>query len=337
MMDDASREQIVNEIVKMIREAGKSPSADSEHTESQKSNYGSDSSRESNSSNHGSDSRWHGMTDRSVEPPWSAEKKQEASVSETGSTEDTRSEFERRGVYVQSPKDPDALRRMLGRTTARIGVGKCGPRLHTQTMLKLRADHAAARDSVFQDVDQSVLDRLGLFSVQTKCRDKNEYLTRPDLGRQLSDDAAETIRKKCIMHPDVQIFVSDGLSSTAVDANAADILPILLDGLHERGLKTGTPFYVRFGRVGVEDAVSEVLDAEVICVLLGERPGLATAESMSAYICYRASVGMMESRRTVVSNIHRNGISPVEAGAYICDVIEQILKQKASGVELRKG
>lgn len=83
------------------------------------------------------------------------------------------------------------------------------------------------------------------------------------------------------------------------------------------------------------DQISEALNATVTCVLLGERPGLATAESMSAYIAYRATVGMPEARRTVVSNIHSRGIPAVEAGAYIVDVIEKILEAKASGVELK--
>lgn len=237
---------------------------------------------------------------------------------------------------LKDPADPDALLRMKSKTTARIGVGKCGPRLNTRTMLTLRADHAAARDAVFTDVDQAMLDRLGLFTVQTRCPDKNTFITRPDLGRQFDPKALEELKSRCVMNPDVQIYASDGLSSTAVNANLPNILPVLLDGLKAKGLKLGTPFYVRFGRVGAMDAVSEALGAAVTCVLLGERPGLATAESMSAYICYKATVGMPEARRTVVSNIHKAGISAVEAGAYICDVIEQILAAKASGVDLKK-
>ena len=122
----------------------------------------------------------------------------------------------------------------------------------------------------------------------------------------------------------------------AVEANAETILPILTDSLTAKGYRLGTPFYVEFGRVGIEDAVSVVLDAEVVCVLIGERPGLATAESMSAYIVYNSHVGIPESCRTVVSNIHKDGLTAVEAGAYIVEVIEKILEQKASGVNLVK-
>ncbi len=239
-------------------------------------------------------------------------------------------------ILIKDPCDLSALKRMKKTTVARIGAGRCGPRLNTRTLLTLRADHASARDGVFKSVDCSLLKKLGLFSVQTSCEDKNEYLTRPDLGRTLSEDATEKISAKCDMNPEVQIFISDGLSSTAIEANVANILPILQDGLKARNIKIGTPFFVKYGRVGAMDHVSELLNATVTCVLIGERPGLATAESMSAYIAYNARVGMPESMRTVVSNIHSGGINAVEAGAYLCDVIQTILNNKASGVSLNK-
>ena len=237
---------------------------------------------------------------------------------------------------LDDPQDPDALERMIKRTTARIGVGKAGPRLKTQTLLALRADHAQARDAVMKDVDPRILEDAGLFSVQTLCEDKNAFITRPDLGRKLSPEAVQTLKERCVPNPDVQIYISDGLSSTAVEANMNKILPVITEALQSKGLKVGTPFYLRFGRVGAQEQVAETLGAKVVCVLLGERPGLATAESMSAYITYNAYVGMPESKRTVVSNIHRNGTAAVEAGAYIAEVIAKILEQKASGVDLVK-
>ena len=221
-------------------------------------------------------------------------------------------------------------------TPARIGVGRAGPRLKTQTLLTLRADHAAARDAVMMDVPEQLLERLGLFSVQTCCTSKDQFLTRPDLGRQFSLETLEEIKRRCRKSPDVQIYASDGLSSTAIQANLANILPVLMQGLEARGLTVGTPFFVRFGRVAAEDAVAELLGAKVVCILIGERPGLGTAESMSAYICYGAKVGQPEARRTVVSNIHRGGISSVEAGAYIAELIKKIYDAKASGVELKQ-
>ena len=257
-------------------------------------------------------------------------------TSSCSTCEDITSPESKASHLLDKPQDPEALERMIKRTTARIGVGRAGPRLKTQTLLALRADHAQARDAVMKDVDSKVLEDAGLFTVQTLCPDKDSYITRPDLGRQLSPEAVRTLKERCIQNPDVQIYISDGLSSTAVEANMRKILPVITEALQSKGLKVGTPFYLRFGRVGAQEHIAETLGAKVICVLLGERPGLATAESMSAYITYNAYVGMPESKRTVVSNIHKNGTAAVEAGAYVAEVIAKILEQKASGVDLAK-
>ncbi len=237
---------------------------------------------------------------------------------------------------IENPADEDGLRRMMSKTSARIGVGRAGPRLKTQTMLALRADHASARDAVFLDVDEKLLESLNLFSVKTKCNDKNEFLTRPDLGREFDPETEQEIKSKCIANPDVQIYLSDGLSSRAIEANAANILPSLMEGIKNQGFSVGTPFFVKFGRVAAMDHISELLGAKVTCVLIGERPGLGSGESMSAYIAYKATVGMPEANRTVVSNIYSGGISAVEAGAYISEVIAKIMQNKASGVNLKK-
>lgn len=236
---------------------------------------------------------------------------------------------------LDHPQDPEALKRMMRLTTARIGVGCAGARLKTQTLLTLRADHATARDAVMLDVDSHILKTLDLFTVQTCCRDKNEFLTRPDLGRRLSEEGVKTVRERCVMGPDVQLIVADGLSSTAINANIANVLPMVTDGLKAAGVTVGTTFFVRFGRVAVEDQIAELVGAKVVCIFVGERPGLGTAESMSAYLAYNAHVGMAEARRTVVSNIHKDGITAVEAGAYLADLVRKILARKASGVELQ--
>lgn len=239
-------------------------------------------------------------------------------------------------ITLDHPLNRDMLEQMKRSTPARIGVGSAGPRLKTRTYLTLRADHAGARDAVFRDVDEDVLREMGLFTVQTMCENRNEHLTRPDLGRLLSDDTKRELRSKCQMSPQVQIYVADGLSSQAVDANLRDILPALMDGLQDLGIQTGTSFFMKYGRVPAMDQVSELLDAEVTVVLVGERPGLATANSMSAYIAYRATVGMPEGRRTVVSNIHSGGVPAPEAGAHIAQLVKTILEARASGVDLQR-
>ncbi|MCR4672161.1 MAG: ethanolamine ammonia-lyase subunit EutC [Lachnospiraceae bacterium] len=240
------------------------------------------------------------------------------------------------GIQLQDPENELALRAMRRATTARIGLGRAGNRPSTRAMLSFRADHAMAKDAVMKPVDQKFLDRMGLHTVVSKCGDINEHLTRPDLGRQLTDESIKYIEENCVKNPQIQIYVSDGLSNAAIENNAEDLLSILMEGLKDQGIKLGTPFFVKYGRVPTMDKVSELTGAELTCVLIGERPGLAASDSMSAYITYGAYVGISESSRTVVSNIHKNGIQPVEAGAYLSELLLKILEAKKSGVEFKQ-
>ncbi|MGL6115657.1 ethanolamine ammonia-lyase subunit EutC [Cetobacterium sp. SF1] len=238
-------------------------------------------------------------------------------------------------MEIENPENPEELMKYKKKTPARVGISRAGTRYTTNTMLRFRADHASAIDAVFTDVSEEFLKKNNLFSVQTKCSSKDEYITRPDLGRKISDEGVKVIEEKCKKNPTVEIYVSDGLSSTAIEANIEDTLPALMNGLKSYGIDVGTPFFVKYGRVGAADHVSEILGAEVTCVLIGERPGLATAESMSAYITYKGYVGIPEAKRTVISNIHRNGTPAAEAGAHVAHVIKKILDAKASGQDLK--
>lgn len=258
------------------------------------------------------------------------------SLVQNGELIDLRTQENKTAITLEHAQNMDMVKQMRKTTPARIGVGSAGPRLRTRTYLTLRADHAGARDAVFRDVDEDLLARMGLFTVQTLCSDRNEHLTRPDLGRQLSEETKRELRSKCQMSPQVQVYVADGLSSQAIDANIEDFLPALMDGLQDLGIQTGIPFFMRYGRVPAMDVVSETLDAEVTMVLVGERPGLVTANSMSAYIAYRAKVGMPEGRRTVVSNIHSGGVPAPEAGAHVAQLIKTILEARTSGVDLQR-
>ena len=214
------------------------------------------------------------------------------------------------------------------------GVGRAGARYRTQTMLRFQADHAFAQASVFSDVPAEFLESLHLPVYQTTCESREEFLTRPDKGRVFDADTLRRIRESIAPDVRVVVYVADGLSSAAVTANAADILPVIRKGLEGTGIKVNEPFFVRFGRVATMDQIGDGLPAEVVCVLLGERPGLVTAESMSAYIAYKPTVGMAESRRTVLANIHRGGTPAVEAGAHIVDLIRLMLEKKRSGIDL---
>ena len=234
----------------------------------------------------------------------------------------------RKQYLVKNPENGEEYAELKMNAPCRLGIGKAGARYNTLPQLEFRAAHSAAQDAVFNDVDAEFVEKMGLWTVQTQCDSKDTYLTRPDLGRKLSPEAVETIKAKCKKNPTVQIYVADGLSSAAVAANIGDLLPAIMQGLESYKIDVGTPFFVK-------DEISELTGATVTCTLIGERPGLITAESMSAYIAYKATVGMPEARRTVVSNIHRAGTIPAEAGAHIAEIIKIMLDKKASGTDLK--
>lgn len=232
---------------------------------------------------------------------------------------------------TQGISDPARLSALKQSTPARIGIGHAGARCTTAAMLRFRADQAKANDAVFSEVSEDTIRALGVFSVQTRCRDKYEMLTRPDYGRILPPDQQEIIRANCVSNPQVQIYFGDGLCSPSIGANLPDLYPALRAELESSGITVGTPFFVRYCRVNTARTVGPLVGAEVTCVLIGERPGLITSESMSAYIAYHACPEMSESDYTVVSNISRVGIPPVEAAAYIAELIQTILRDKKSG------
>ena len=240
----------------------------------------------------------------------------------------------RKLYLVEDAADGGKFRRMKEKTPARLGCGKAGPRYKTLTSLRFRADHAAAQDAVFSQVPEDFAQKNGLVPVVTKCRDKDEYLTRPDLGRCFDAENQKKIKDAVASPPRVQIVVGDGLSSAAIMANAMDCMKTIQDGLKIKGISCGAPIFVRYCRVGAGDAVGDVTGCELVCVLVGERPGLVTDKSMSVYLTYKPHTGVSESSRTVVSNIHAQGTPAVEAGAYVAELIEKILAKQVSGVGL---
>lgn len=239
----------------------------------------------------------------------------------------------RKQYLVENPKNAAAFMALKAKTPARLGVGRAGTRYKTATLLRFRADHAAAQDSVFSLVPEDFAKANGLIPVKTECRDKDEYLTRPDLGRRFDEQNQIVIRETCA-NQRVLLVIGDGLSSAAIEANAIDCASAIRQGLKAYGIELGKSLFIKFCRVGASDHIGDLTGCELVCMLVGERPGLVTNESMSAYITYRPHRGIAESKRTVVSNIHRQGVSAVEAGAHIASLIDKMLKQKASGIDL---
>lgn len=243
----------------------------------------------------------------------------------------------RNTARVKNPKDPQGLRALMASTTARIGVGRAGPRYSTASLLLFQGDHAITQDALYRDVDQKLLDEFNLFTVQTKITGgKQEYLLRPDLGRLLNDDAKRIINEKCQKNPNVQLVVGDGLSAAAIEANLRQIFPVIKQGVQAAGLTLGTPFFIKYARVGVMNDVGELIRPDVVILLIGERPGLGRAESMSAYMGYKPKYGDTDADRDVVCNIFENGgTNPLEAGAFVVQIAQKMRKHEASGVKLK--
>jgi ethanolamine ammonia-lyase small subunit len=227
-------------------------------------------------------------------------------------------------------------------TPARILVGRAGPTYRTKTQLELRHDHAAALDAVHAELDLArdfageFVTRWQLFEVQTQAGSKTEYLMRPDLGRRLNDPARTMIGEHCPAKVDLQVVIGDGLSAAAVIAQVPRLLPLLEQEAGQRGWTLGRPFVVRYCRVGVLNDVGELLDPAVVVLLIGERPGLATAESLSAYLAYRPRAGHTDAQRNLISNIHARGISPEAAARRVAALADKMRQAQTSGIAVKE-
>ena len=227
-------------------------------------------------------------------------------------------------------------------TPARLMVGRVGGSYRTATYLALKADHSAALDAVHTEFDLAghlgadVVARFGLFEVQSQAESKADYLLHPEKGRQLSADDLARLRTTCPARPDLQLVIGDGLSPLAVAAQCPVLLPRLVDGATARGWKVGQTFAVRYCRVGILNDVGATLDPEVVVLLIGERPGLATAESLSAYCAYRPRPDHTDANRNLISNIHARGIPIPEAAERILALVAQMRSAATSGVAIKE-
>lgn len=236
-------------------------------------------------------------------------------------------------VTVDFPKNKESIEAAQRQTPARIGIGHSGTRMKTKNYLDFRVDHAAAQDAVFKDVPDSVLGEMNLPILRSKAKNIQEYLMNLDVGRKLDNESAKWLKESGMKGKQVQIIVSDGLSTTGVEETIPDLLPSLIQGLDGKGITMGKPVFIRKSRVWIQDEVASLVDCDLVISLIGERPGLATSKSISAYLIYKPDERSVEADRTVFSNIHDGGVPPIEAGAYLSDVIEEMLKHGVSGVK----
>ena len=237
---------------------------------------------------------------------------------------------------------PDLVQRISTRTPARLLVGRAGTAYHTDTQLELREAHAAARDAVRAELDlktafgDDFINDWGVFEVATQAHDKDEYLRRPDLGRHFSEPSQQETLQRCSRGSDLQIVIGDGLSVAAVAAQVPPLLPLLKEGAAAGGWGIGQTFFVRHCRVGILNEIGELLDPAVVVLLIGERPGLATAESLSAYMAFRPRRYHSDAERNLISNIHARGVSTSEAAIRILNLAARMMVAKVSGYTLRE-
>jgi ethanolamine ammonia-lyase small subunit len=236
---------------------------------------------------------------------------------------------------------PELIEKIRARTPARILVNRSGSAYLTPTQLELRRAHAAARDAVRDELDltrdlgEDFVREWKLLEVSTLALSKDEYLLRPDLGRRLGDSARDALAR-CPTQADLQIAIGDGLSVTAVSTHVPQLLPKIVSGARERGWKVGQPFVIRHCRVGVMNEIGDLLDPIVMVLLIGERPGLATAESLSAYMAYRPRNGHNDAQRNLISNIHSRGVLIEAAAERIINLAEQMMRLQSSGVQVKE-
>lgn len=234
------------------------------------------------------------------------------------------------------------LQKIREKTPARIFTGRAGAAYRTGTQLELRSAHAAARDAVRSEMDllaafgQAFVRQWDLFEVQTQAATKDEYLLRPDLGRHFTDAVRQQIQQICAGGCDLQIAIGDGLSVAAVSLQIPQLLPLLCAGARERGWTLGHAFVIRHCRVGILNEIGELLEPRVAVLLIGERPGLATAESLSAYMAYRPCTAHTDANRNLISNIHARGVSPTEAASRILHLASQMMTLQLSGYSLKE-
>jgi ethanolamine ammonia-lyase small subunit len=247
-----------------------------------------------------------------------------------------------RDAALKNPDLPEIVRKIRARTPARLLVGRAGAAYRTKTQMELREAHAAARDAVrgelhpAQALGDAFLKRWNFVEVRTKAGSKDEFLLRPDLGRHFDDRSRAGIQNHCSRGCDLQIAIGDGLSVSAVAAQVPALLPLIFEGAKDRNWKIGQTLLVRYCRVGLLNEIGELLNPRVAVLLIGERPGLATAESLSAYLAYRPRNSHTDADRNVISNIHARGLSPQEAADRIVNFAAQMMKAELSGYRLKE-
>jgi ethanolamine ammonia-lyase small subunit len=229
-------------------------------------------------------------------------------------------------------------------TDARIGLGRSGAAMPTREVLNFALSYAMARDAVTTPLDwrpvEEGLSKLGLakLRIASAVHDRSEYLRRPDLGRRLSKASREALTsaaRRAETKPDLVVLVGDGLSSLGVAANVVPTLAAFLPYVQEAGWKLAPVLLADDARVALGDEAGEILGAKAMLVLIGERPGLSSPDSLGAYLTFAPRVGLKDADRNCISNIRPRGLSYEEAAFKAAWLLREALRRGLSGVNLK--
>ncbi len=243
------------------------------------------------------------------------------------------------------PVDPQnpwlELRRL---TPARIALGRTGTSMPTSAQLDFQLAHAQARDAVHLPFDHAAisaqLDQRARQSLllRSAATDRHSYLQRPDLGRKLSDESAQTLRDHAQANPggvDLVIVVADGLSALAVHRHTLPFLERMEEQIQAEGWSVSPVILVEQGRVAVGDEIGELLGAKMVVILIGERPGLSSPDSLGLYFTYNPKVGLTDAYRNCISNVRLEGLSYGMAAHRLLYLMREACRRQLSGVNLK--
>jgi ethanolamine ammonia-lyase small subunit len=238
---------------------------------------------------------------------------------------------------VERPMYEAMLPRLVRLTSSQIAVGRAGNRFKTDLYLRTREGQADARDAVHSEVDADWAQKNDCLALQTRARDRHEYLLYPNQGRRLDATSRATVEAHAATKPDVQIIVGDGLSPNAITVNGAATLSSLRRAFAAAGWRTGVTFFVKLARIGVADEIGVVTGARATVILVGERPGLGTGDSLSLYLAVNPRLDQDNAEKNCVSNVRPIGIAPAEAAREAVTILKRSFEKGVGGVALGLG
>jgi ethanolamine ammonia-lyase small subunit len=236
-------------------------------------------------------------------------------------------------VYV-ARRDTHAASATARDTTALLGIGHVGTRYATDVVLQFQAELAVAHSAVAAELPDGWAVANGFVPLQSRATSHREFLLRPDLGRRLNDGSLQRLRSEAVRKPDIQIVLADGLSAFACIESGVKLFELTKAACEARGLKVGTPLCAKFARVWLQDEIGAEVGANVVILLLGERPGLGTGDGLSAYVVYDPKIGNTDGERNMMSNLHQRGNTPETTAPRLAALAVAMIAQRKSGVQL---